>query len=61
MAGAPRYDPSLVAADAHYFFNLYPYYGYLGGYLGVVTPPLVGYPYAKHASALTDGEEPGDG
>lgn len=31
VAGAPRYDPSLVVADSgHYFFGLYPYYGYQG-------------------------------
>jgi sporulation protein YlmC with PRC-barrel domain len=60
VAGAPRYDPSLVAADAHYFFNLYPYYGYMGGYLGVVTPPLVGYPFANHASATTDSDGSAD-
>ncbi|MEO6579467.1 MAG: PRC-barrel domain-containing protein [Candidatus Limnocylindria bacterium] len=51
VAGAPRYDPDLVAADTgsvsgNYFYNLYPYYGYLDyGYLGV--PPLVGYPSAE--------------
>jgi sporulation protein YlmC with PRC-barrel domain len=28
VAGAPRYDPSLVMADARYFFDLYPYYGF---------------------------------
>ena len=28
VASAPRYDPDLVAEDAHYFFGLYPYYGY---------------------------------
>ncbi len=28
VAGAPRYDPDLVAEDAHDFFGLYPYYGY---------------------------------
>lgn len=28
VAGAPRYDPDLVAEDANYFFGLYPYYGY---------------------------------
>jgi hypothetical protein len=27
VAGAPRYDPDLVAEDAHDFFGLYPYYG----------------------------------
>jgi PRC-barrel domain. len=50
VAGAPRYDPSLVVADAGYLFRLYPYYGYEGylglGYAGLV-PPLVDYPYAK--------------
>jgi sporulation protein YlmC with PRC-barrel domain len=44
VAGAPRYDPSLVMADARYFFDLYPYYGFQG-YRGLV-PPLVDYPYA---------------
>ena len=28
VAGAPRYDPDLVSDDAHYFYGLYPYYGY---------------------------------
>ncbi len=28
VAGAPRYDPEIVPTDLHYFFNLYPYYGY---------------------------------
>lgn len=42
VAGAPRYDPDLVKNDSHFFFNLYPYYGYMG-YTGTV-PPLVGYP-----------------
>jgi hypothetical protein len=35
VAGAPRYDPDLVLADADYFpgdylLGLYPYYGYEG-------------------------------
>ncbi|MGO9205224.1 MAG: PRC-barrel domain-containing protein [Candidatus Limnocylindrales bacterium] len=46
VAGAPPYDPSLVATDAHYFTDLYPYYGYEGGVVGVV-PSLVGYPSAR--------------
>ena len=45
VAGAPLYDPSLVASDAHYFSDLYPYYGYQGGVVGIV-PSLVGYPSA---------------
>ncbi len=57
VAGAPRYDPGLVAGHAHYFFNLYPYYGYTGSYLGNVTPPLVGYPVATNDSGATEGEE----
>ncbi len=28
VAGAPPYDPDLAAEDSHYFFGLYPYYGY---------------------------------
>lgn len=49
VAGAPRYDPSLVMADARYFFDLYPYYGFqwrqgfapsfLGYSLGHYPPP----------------------
>ncbi len=42
VAGAPRYDPDLVKDESHFYFGLYPYYGYLG-YMGTV-PPLVGYP-----------------
>ena len=45
VAGAPRYDPGLVATDPGYFFNLYPYYGY-EGYLGFL-PYSAGYPWAK--------------
>lgn len=47
VAGAPAYDPDLVANDPGYFSGLYPYYGYeVGGYYGSI-PPLVGYPYAE--------------
>ena len=28
VAGAPRYDPTLVAIDVNYLMELYPYYGY---------------------------------
>lgn len=32
VAGAPPYDPDLVANDSDYFSGLYPYYGYeMGG------------------------------
>ena len=48
VAGAPRYDPDLVKDDSHFFFNLYPYYGY-AGYMGAV-PPLVGYPVMRRIS-----------
>ncbi|MEO5966551.1 MAG: PRC-barrel domain-containing protein [Candidatus Limnocylindrales bacterium] len=34
VAGAPPYDPDLVAADPGYIVSLYPYYGY-PGYMGV--------------------------
>ena len=30
VAGAPRYDPTLVAIDVNYLMELYPYYGYPG-------------------------------
>jgi sporulation protein YlmC with PRC-barrel domain len=43
VAGAPRYNPHLVATDTHFFFNLYPYYGY-EGYLGFYRLGA-GYPY----------------
>ncbi len=33
VAGAPRYDPDLVKDDPHFYFNPYPYYGYMG-YMG---------------------------
>ena len=46
VAGAPRYDPDLVANDPGYFSDLYPYYGY-EGYQGAFIPPLVGYPYTS--------------
>jgi len=45
VAGAPPYDPALVAARSDYFFGLYPYYGY-SGYLGFV-PATADYPYAR--------------
>jgi len=32
VAGAPRYDPTLVAIDVNYFMELYPYYGYPGSF-----------------------------
>jgi sporulation protein YlmC with PRC-barrel domain len=51
VAGAPQYDPDLVAGDPNYFFSLYPYYGYQG-YLGFV-PVTMGYPYAKRGSMDT--------
>lgn len=50
VAGAPAYDPTLVAADASYFFNLYPYYGYQG-YTAFI-PTTVGYP------SVVGGESP---
>ena len=55
VAGAPRYDPDLVAADGGYFFNLYPYYGY-PGYMGLF-PLTRGYPYATKGT--TPAGEPG--
>jgi len=45
VAGAPPYDPALVAARSDYFFGLYPYYGY-SGYLGL-SPAPVSYRYAR--------------
>jgi hypothetical protein len=44
VAGAPRYDPDLVPTDLHYFFNLYPYYGYppsFGSFPSTVDSPDV--------------------
>jgi sporulation protein YlmC with PRC-barrel domain len=41
VAGAPRYDPSLVMADDRYFFDLDRYYEYQGQQ-GFV-PSMVGY------------------
>ena len=44
VAGAPRYDPDLVPTDLHYFFNLYPYYGYppsFGSFPSTVVSPGV--------------------
>ena len=32
VAGAPRYDPTLVAIDVNYLMELYPYYGYPGSF-----------------------------
>ncbi len=43
VAGAPPYDPDLVAPDPGYYAGLYPYYGFQGG--GGV-PLLLGYPMA---------------
>lgn len=40
VAGAPRYDPNLVLADAGPLLGLYPYYGYQGGFYGSIPPPL---------------------
>ena len=60
VAGAPRYDPSLVATDTHYFFNLYPYYGYQG-YLGFYRLGA-SYPYAeadRDHSSQSGGLPPG--
>ena len=44
VAGAPRYDPGLVPTDPHYFFGLYPYYGYppfFGSFPSAVVSPGV--------------------
>ncbi|MGA2513674.1 MAG: PRC-barrel domain containing protein [Candidatus Limnocylindrales bacterium] len=44
VAGAPRYDPDLAPTDLHYFFNLYPYYGYplsFGLFVSTVDSPDV--------------------
>ncbi len=43
VAGAPPYDPDVVAVNADYLTGLYPYYGYQGG----VVPPLIGYPIGE--------------
>jgi sporulation protein YlmC with PRC-barrel domain len=32
VAGAPRYDPTLVPIDVNYLMELYPYYGYPGSF-----------------------------
>jgi sporulation protein YlmC with PRC-barrel domain len=55
VAGAPQYDPDLVAGDPNYFFSLYPYYGYQG-YLGFV-PTTMGYPYAKGDTSDISGSK----
>ena len=40
VAGAPRYDPDLVANDPGYLLDLYPYYGYSTvGYPSTGQPP----------------------
>lgn len=49
VAGAPTYDPDLVAADTDpisgdYFSSLYPYYGYEGE---AVAPWITSWPYPK--------------
>jgi sporulation protein YlmC with PRC-barrel domain len=41
VAGAPRYDPSLVMDEARYFSDLYPYYGFQRQ-LGF-SPSILGY------------------
>ncbi len=46
VAGAPRYDPDLVAADSGFFFDLYPYYGYEGKLEAYGPYQASGYPYA---------------
>lgn len=53
VAGAPRYEPDLVANDPGYLLDLYPYYGY--GYEGGLIPPLVGYPYAERKTTASRG------
>lgn len=45
VAGAPRYDPDLVAADSGYFVDLYPYYGYEGKLEAYGPYRTSGYPY----------------
>ncbi|MEO5919247.1 MAG: hypothetical protein ABIQ17_06775, partial [Candidatus Limnocylindrales bacterium] len=49
VAGAPTYDPDLVAADTDpfsgdYFSSLYPYYGYQGE---AVAPWITSWPNPK--------------
>ncbi len=53
VAGAPRYDPDLILADARPLFDLYPYYGY-EGYQGSV-PFALGYPYAERDASRGSG------
>ena len=55
VAGAPPYDPDLVASDPGYFFGLYPYYGY-SGYPGFF-PSTYGYHWAM--GDMADEERPG--
>ncbi len=56
VAGAPSYDPAVVAEDAGYFFSLYPYYGY-PGYMGFF-PTTTGYPYVVD-DKIPNGERGG--
>ncbi len=46
VAGAPRYDPDLVLAEARHLFDLYPYYGYEGKLEAYGPYRTSGYPYA---------------
>ena len=50
VAGAPRYDPDLVPSDLHYFFNLYPYYGYPASF-GLFPQPLASPEVTSDATA----------
>ena len=50
VAGAPRYDPALVPSDLHYFFNLYPYYGYPASF-GLFPQPLASPEVTSDATA----------
>jgi hypothetical protein len=53
VAGAPRYDPDLVPTDLHYFFNLYPYYGYPPSFGSF--PSTVVWPDYKSAKSAAKG------
>lgn len=54
VAGAPPYDPDLVAIPSDDYLDLYPYYGYEEGpAFGGVVPTLSGYPYPMQDASKT--------
>ena len=55
VAGAPRYDPDLVATRRDYFFNLYPYYGYPASF--GLFPSTAAAPRAKSDKTAPKGPQ----